>query len=260
MQEKSARILSLSNIEEHITITDGELPSESKVEDVYEALIPEKSLLDRDMVIGKTLTIGEGESQFQVKPVGTFIVKDTNDPYWTLAPNSYSEDFIIAEALFKNDLLESNEALLKTGKFMTAFDYRAFKSTDIPKLLNLERRVNVEISEMMETIILVDLKAQDILSSYQQKGAQLKTMLWSLNVPILVMLAIYIYMVSRLIVRRQLNEMAVLASRGAKRTQILFIYFIEIAILGLLAFVIGPYIGLQFTKLLGGNEWIFGVC
>src|SRR5699024_11725193 len=71
---------------------------------------------------------------------------------------------------------------------------------------------------------------------------------------VLVMLAIYLFMVSRLIVGRQLNEIAILASRGAKRTQILFIYFVEVAILGLLAFSIGPYIGLQFTKILGSTN------
>ncbi len=178
-QEKSARILSLSNIEDHIKLTDGKLPSEKQVEGVYEVLVPEKALLDREMVVGNILTIGEGESEYQVQPVGTFTVKDTNDPYWTLSPNAYSQDFIISEALFKNNLLKNDGDLLETSKFVTAFDYTAFKSTDIPQLLNLERRVNAEVSTLMETIILVDFPIQDILSTYLQKGEQLKTMLWS---------------------------------------------------------------------------------
>ncbi|WP_058306653.1 ABC transporter permease [Gracilibacillus massiliensis] len=253
-QEKSARILSLSNIEDHITITDGRIPISKQVEGVYEVLVPEKALLDREMVLGNTLTIGEGETKYQVQPVGTFRVKDTNDPYWSLSPNAYSQDFIILEGLFKDQLLKNNAELLETSKFITAFDYAAFKSNDIPQLLNLERKVNAEISAMMETIILVDFPTQNILSSYLQKGEQLKTMLWSLNVPVLIMLGIYLFMVSRLIVQRQLNEIAVLASRGANRVQILVIYFIEIAILGVIAFIIGPYIGLQFCKLLGATN------
>ncbi|SHM97735.1 ABC transporter permease [Gracilibacillus kekensis] len=254
LQEKSTRILSLSNIEDHITITDGRLPSDKQVEGVYEALVPEKALLDREMVVGNILTIGEGEAQYQVKPVGTFSVKETNDPYWTLSPNAYSQDFIISEELFKNDLIKNNHDLLETSKFVTAFDYTAFESSDIQSLLNLERKVNAEVSTLMETIILVEFPTQDILSSYLKKGEQLKTMLWSLNIPVLIMLGIYLFMVSRLIVHRQLNEIAVLASRGANRLQIVVMYFIEIAILGLLAFVIGPFIGLQFCKLLGATN------
>src|SRR5699024_7433949 len=80
------------------------------------------------------------------------------------------------------------------------------------------------------------------------------TMLWSLNIPVLIMLAIYLFMISRLIIERQLTEIAVLSSRGASRLQILMIYFIEVSILGLLAFIIGPYIGLELCKLLGASD------
>nr|WP_233711522.1 ABC transporter permease [Lederbergia citrisecunda] len=61
-------------------------------------------------------------------------------------------------------------------------------------------------------------------------------------------------MISRLIIERQLNEIAVFTSRGASRFQILGIYFIEIAILGVLALLIGPIIGLQLCKLLGASN------
>src|SRR5690606_38346339 len=67
-------------------------------------------------------------------------------------------------------------------------------------------------------------------------------------------LAIYLYMISRLIIERQLNVIAVFTSRGASRFQILLIYFIEILILGTLAFVLGPFIGLQLCKVLGASN------
>src|SRR5690625_7193453 len=105
----------------------------------------------------------------------------------------------------------------------------------------------------MDTILLINFPMKEILLEYEESSKQLKTMLWFLNVPILVMLAIYLYMVSRLIIQRQLNEIAIFASRGAKRSQILFIYFLEILIMGLVAFIVGPYIGLLLSKLLGAD-------
>src|SRR5690625_1718915 len=79
-------------------------------------------------------------------------------------------------------------------------------------------------------------------------------MLWALNVPVLFMLAIYLYMISRLIIERQLNEIAVFMSRGASRIQIFLIYLFEIVLLGALAFILGPFIGLQLVKVLGASN------
>lgn len=253
-QPLHARILSFSNFEKHIIVTDGKLPSNQLANGVYEALVPEKALFDRDMVLGTTFEIGEGETSFLVKPVGTFIANDSTDPYWTLSPDSYSRDFIIPESLFQSQLIKNEPELLETGKFITAFDYHSIKSRDIPPLLKLERKVKAEISSRMETILLTDFPAQQLLSTYEQKGHQLKIMLWSINIPILVMLVIYLFMVSRLIINRQLSEIAVLASRGAKRRQILTIYLIEVTLLGLIALIVGPFIGLQFTKMLGATS------
>lgn len=253
-QTLSTRIMSISNIEDHIRITDGSLPSEEIADNTYEALVPEKALLTRDMVLGNTFTITAGDQEIQIKPVGTFVAKDINDPFWTMSPDSYSQDFIIPESLYRNEMLKINEELLNTAKFTAVFDYRLTKKENINHLLTLERNVQTEVNMLMETIVLVTFPMKEILLEYLDNAKQLKTMLWFLNVPILVMLAIYLYMVSRLIIQRQLNEIAIFASRGAKRSQILFIYFLEILIMGLTAFIVGPYIGLLLSKLLGATN------
>ncbi|MCT2536307.1 ABC transporter permease [Aquibacillus koreensis] len=250
----SGRIMAFSNIENHIEITDGRLPEDTDNEKVYEAIVPEEALLEREMVIGTTFTVTNGNNSFSIKPVGTFIVKSGSDPYWSLPPDTYNKDFIIPEQSFRNDLINENEALLETGKFVTAFDYTTIKQEQIPVLLNLERKVNAKISGMMETILITDFGIQDVLQQYEQRSQQLTVMLWSLNAPILVMLAIYLFMVSRLIIDRQRNEIAVFASRGANRFQISFIYLIEVVILGTIALLIGPYIGLLFCQILGATN------
>src|SRR5690625_4770944 len=122
-QTLSARIMSISNIEDHIEITDGTLPSGDLNNDIYEALVPEKALLDRDMVIGNTFTINTDDQEIQIKPVGTFVAKDIHDPFWSLSPDSYSREFIIPESLYRNELLKINESLLNTSKIATFFDY-----------------------------------------------------------------------------------------------------------------------------------------
>lgn len=68
------------------------------------------------------------------------------------------------------------------------------------------------------------------------------------------MLALYLFMVSRLIIGRQLNEIALLTSRGGSRIKIIFIYFIEVLLLGALAFMIGPALGALLVKVLGASN------
>lgn len=254
LQPLSARIMSISNIEDHIEITDGKLPSEQLNSSIFEALVSEKALLDRDMVIGNTFSINTGDQEIIIKPVGIFVAKNTDDPFWSMSPDSYSRDFIIPESLFRNKLLTINEELLNTGKLSSYFDYHLIEKRNIEDLLKLERQVKTEVNSLMDTILLMNFPMQEILEKYQESAQQLKTMLWFLNAPILVMLAIYLYMVSSLIIQRQLNEIAILTSRGAKRGQILLIYFLETLMMGIVAFIIGPYISLLLSKLLGATN------
>ena len=61
-------------------------------------------------------------------------------------------------------------------------------------------------------------------------------------------------MVANLITERQKTEIAVLQSRGASRAQILIGYVIEGILLGGIALLIGPFVGLQLTKVLGASN------
>ncbi|GAE36378.1 hypothetical protein JCM9157_3555 [Halalkalibacter akibai JCM 9157] len=249
--QRPARMLMMTGIFEHITLTDGKLPSPTLVDGVFEAIVPESALLEREMVLNTVFKAGENEKSFFIKPVGTFKLKDEQDPYWTMNPDLFNRDFIIREELFRGELLESHDEVIGLARFSTSFDYHAVNNEHISTLLQLEDQIKVEIGKVKNGTIMFHFPIKDILKRYETKGNQLTVMLWSLNVPILVMLAIYLFMVSRLIISRQLNEIAIFASRGAKRSQILWIYFIEIAILGFLAFLIGPYLGLLLCQLLG---------
>lgn len=253
-EQKAGRIVTLSDIDNHITITDGRLPSKKIVDGIIEVLVPDIALLERDMVLDHIFIVGEEEQQFRIKPVGTFTAKSNQDPYWSIPPEVFNKDFIVYEEIFEEEIFRNHENLLGIARFSTAFDYHAIKEENIPKLLSLENSVKTEINEIKKNSLIINFPIKGILKSYEKLEKQVTMMLWSLNVPVLVMLAIYLFMVSRLIVQRQLNEIAVFASRGAKRVQILLIYFIEVVILGFVAFLIGPYIGLFFSKIVGASN------
>jgi putative ABC transport system permease protein len=247
-------IKSFSNIEKHIEITNGRLPNKSPVEGVYEALVPETALIKRDIVLD-TIFIGKkGTEQLLIKPVGTFKAKDERDSYWFTAPESYSNDFIFLEETFSEKFLKENTNLIETIRMFTGFDYYSIEENQLETLVGMERKTKTAISEINDFRLFIEFPTKEILTNYKEKSSQLKTMIWSLNVPLFIMLAIYLYMVTRLIVERQLNEISILNSRGAKRSQILLIYFIELTLLSVIAFIFGPYLGLLLCNVLGATN------
>lgn len=247
-------IITFTNLEKHIRITDGKLPSTSVESGIYEVLVPESALQKRDIVLNTVFIAGKGNDQIIIKPVGTFKAKNERDPYWFTSPDSYSEDFFLLEAPFQKAFITDKYNGIESIKFYTAFDYRAITEKQLDALFGMERSTKTEVSEITQGKLIVNFPAQDVLSIYKEKSTQLKTMLWSLNVPLLIMLAIYLYMVTKLIIDRQRNEIAVLNSRGAKRSQILLIYLIEIGFLGMAAFLLGPFLGLILCKVLGATN------
>ncbi|WP_154669866.1 ABC transporter permease [Bacillus niameyensis] len=253
---RDTKLIMLTGIEEQITLVDGRFPSEEEVNGVVEVLVTEEALQQRNMVLGTPFIVynKDREVEFVVKPVGAFQQKAENSPYWSLIPKSLSEDFIVHENWFRNELLSKHEELLWIGRFSTAFDYHQITDSYFPTLLGLSGKITQQIATVKETDVLVNFPINGILKSYEKKVKQMTTMLWSLNVPVLIMLALYLYMISRLIVSRQLNEIAVFFSRGASRWQILLIYFIEALLLGLIALGLGPLIGLQLGKILGASN------
>lgn len=255
-EQRDGKLMMITGIENEIELVDGKLPEAGPVDGVIEALVTEEALLKRNMVLGTTFILSKEDLnlEYTVKPVGVYRPKAAESPYWALIPNNMSQDFIVSEKWFRDEILQNHEDALWFARFNTAFDYHQITPLDFPALLQLPGKIKSEISGNKETNMLFDFPINGILKTYDQKGKQMTTMLWSLNVPVLIMLAIYLFMISRLIIERQLNEIAVFFSRGASRLQIVFIYFIEVAILGGLAFILGPIIALQLCKILGASN------
>lgn len=254
--QQNARLMMITGFTDEIELTSGELPAEEPVDGVIEALVTEDALSKRNMVLGTPFIVTKENLDFEyvVKPVGVYEPKSVDSPYWSLVPDNIKQDFIVSEELFRNEIIENHEDALGFGRFNTAFDYHEITPLDFPSLLQLPGKVKRSLPELSESNMMFEYPINGILKSYDQKGKQMKTMLWSLNVPVLIMLAIYLFMISHLIIERQLNEIAVFFSRGASRLQIIFIYLIEVIILGAISLVIGPFIALQLSKILGSTS------
>ncbi len=163
------KLLTVSGLEEHITITDGRPPSKKAVDGVWEALVSEHALQKREIVLNTDFIVGEGENQFLVRPVGTFQVKSSQEPYLNILQTNFSDDFIVNESLFREELIANYEHLLGIGRFSTAFDIYELKEQHIPALLGLERSLTSQISAVKNASLYVQFPVESILRSYAKK-------------------------------------------------------------------------------------------
>ena len=92
------------------------------------------------------------------------------------------------------------------------------------------------------------MSCRDILNTFYLRANLINLMLLTLSLPTMAVALYYIATSLRMILDRQRNEIALLKSRGASTSQILGIYWLEGILMGALALVIGPLVGLVLAQ------------
>ncbi|MDF2963802.1 MAG: hypothetical protein K0S39_5537, partial [Paenibacillus sp.] len=253
--KRTADITALSGMEEHVRLVDGKLPSPEPVDGVVEAVVVDQGLTNLKMVVGQQYTIQDEEVNTPVKfkIVGVIDRKDYNDVYWYNSLPSYNSSLIVSFDWFEKEITQNEKLKLRSSIWYLAVDYSHMKLDSIERFIGTHERTENFLANHFPNYV-IKAPALPTLNGYYVKEEKLRLMLWSLNVPVMIMLAYYLFMVSNLIIDRQKTEIAVLRSRGASRLQIVLGYVVEGLLLGGIALLCGPFTGLFLTKLLGASN------
>ncbi|MDP4093007.1 MAG: FtsX-like permease family protein [Bacillota bacterium] len=249
---------SLSDISRHIVLTDGRMPSNNSINGVYEVLVSEETLKKYGIVLNEAITLKDANTEnslipIEIRPVGVFKEKDLNDMYWSFnKDDSMSESFIINETPMLNDIIFKQPDLAVHSLWFYAFDYHKIKFDSIKNILDGCQRVTNYINKtMVSSSMNVDAPKIYSLGNYAAQSKKVYQMLWSLYIPILVMLGMYLIMVSRLILEQERNEISLINSRGGNRLHIVAIYTVQGLLLGSAAFITGPWLGMLVARVTG---------
>ncbi|WP_241674755.1 ABC transporter permease [Paenibacillus luteus] len=256
---KTMTLRSFSELEQHIKLTDGRMPAEQQpVDGVYEVLVTDRSLMQFKTVLDSEFRLEDkkiaGEIKF--KPVGVFEKKLDDDPYFRDTDLSeLSSSFIISDKVARQQLLKESRLPVASVGWFFVLDYSKLELRFIDDfILTTSKIKNVMLNHVTMYQIVSETPSLDTIAKYLERAEQLRTLMWSLNVPVLIMLGFYMFMVSNLIADRQKNEIAVLRSRGAARWQVITSYGVEGIILCGIAFGLGPLLGVLLTELLGSSN------
>jgi putative ABC transport system permease protein len=251
---RSVRVEAYSNLEEHIKILHGRMPSDKKVGDTYEVMVTEAAVHNMDILLDKVFLVRdvlrEDRKYIKIKVVGVFTIKDPQDPYWMEGSWQMPESFIMNYELFNSEYMEEEITSITNVRWFYALDYHKIKVSNLGRLVSvLDYQIEVLRAGFGDL-----MPAVSILERYVERSKLLKTTLWVIQIPVLFMITFYLFMVSQLIIEQEKNEIAVLKSRGASRGHIVKDYLIQSLILCGIALAAGPPAGLLLCRVIGASN------
>ena len=91
----------------------------------------------------------------------------------------------------------------------------------------------------------------DILTAHIEREDHLSLTLLILQLPLFVIISLFMYMVSRQILKLEQNSISVAKSRGADRSQILGIYIMQSLLITIVSVPAGLFLGVQLCRIIG---------
>lgn len=252
---KTARVkvIGMTGLSDHTEIIQGRMYEPGQLPDgSFEVICNEECLKTLGMSCGGTYQLQNNffnsAEPLTVTVVGVFRQSSENDSYWSETMENYLNALFIDEDTFLGDYLSTGITTLSGAESRYSFDYQKM---DLNDLNSITAAIEQDEAVYSSAGMSFSMGIKDILSDYAVRAANLKSMLWILQIPTIVMLAFYLFMVSQLNIEQEKNEIAVFKSRGASSKQIFAIYAMEAGVLGLATFIIAPFIGLLLCNFLG---------
>lgn len=255
--QKPARfyLTGMTDVYNHIKIKDGRLPDTTRSDGVFECVMTEDSLQNTGLDLNQIYTIANAFNEgvtTKVAVVGMFDVKDQNDPYWSEGLDSaYVSTMFVDYDLMLSQIIKTKAVSVVKMAEHNTIDYRNIDMTSLSRVTDL---LSEQEKVYTSSGVTLTVPALDILKDYAGRSSQLKLILWLIQIPVMLMILFYLFMVSKLNVEAEKNEIAVFKSRGASRLQIMLIYALESVVLGVITAIIGPLLGLVLCTVLGASN------
>lgn len=252
---KGVNLTRKTGLEDHIKITAGRM-YEERDDGVVEVIMTSEAMADCRMITNQEYTLGiqqwmrdEDDLEVKIMVVGIFTIKDENDTYWSEGFNDYIRSVFCSEENFQ-ELVSIKPSYLERGRWNLLLNYYQLSlanAADIAEKYEADMGAIERIDGGR-----ISWPVTDVLAGFGEKEQQLSFSLLVIELPVIILLAFYIFMVSQLIMDNEANEIAVLKSRGASKMHIFEIYLLQGIVISAVALIVGPPLGLGMCFLLGG--------
>ena len=253
--DRSIRLAYMSNIDEHITFLDGDIYSETGVDEngYIEVIINESAMLSLDVVVGECYEFNglkdvEGNI-LRIKIAGIFKEDNNSDFYWQNSGEALQMMFFMNDSLFRTMFTGANAGKYSiTCHYNVLFQYDDVQASDVADLVS---KTNYLTEESNYKSVVSTPDYMNVLSVYTNKESRINTTLFILQIPVMLLLCAFLFMISCQMYELEQNDISVLKSRGASRGQIFRLYLYQNMVLSILGMLVGLPLGSLFCRILG---------
>ncbi len=251
----------ISDIENHIRITEGRFPGFTAPDDgsAIEAMIHEDLAttlglqVDEIYIAYARVRADDGfvkDLQFPVRIVGVWIPEDPYDGFWFFRPRAFSERLMVSEETFASNISARMDKEVYTAVWNIMLDGESVNHNDAMPLVRRTLSVRQRAAGLLPNTTL-GRSPLDALVSYQRSANLLTILLYAFSIPILGLLLAFITLTAALATERRRNEVAVLRSRGAMVAQMVGIATLEGLLLGAIALALSAPVAMFIAQLIG---------
>ncbi len=249
------RVGFMSNLPQHAEILVGEMYSEDGITEdgCLEAVISQSCMVDSNLLTGETIEFkslkNPEEEPLRVKIVGVFQEKEEKDFYWQKKPDDMVLDCLISEKVFREYFTGERAGKLNiTCIYYSLFEYEDLKAVQVE---DLKAVTDWLLKESAYRSVLNEPDYQNILDTFSGKRMRIEVTLFLLQIPVLVLLGAFLFMISGQMYEMERNEISVMKGRGASGRQIFGLYFLQSCFMALVGAAGGIPLGGVFAEVLG---------
>ncbi|MBQ7774348.1 MAG: ABC transporter permease [Lachnospiraceae bacterium] len=256
--EISLRITSMSNLGEHVKMLAGEMYSETGIAEdgSFEVVISQACMVNAKLLVGETVEFNALRNYkgkpLRLKVVGVYDKADADDFYWQIAPDAMANMCLMNEQVFRDNFLgEKAGKYTITCSYYPMFEYSTCKAEDVEQL---HSHTTYLVEESDYRSIMKAPGYLEVLETYSKKQDRIEATLFILQVPVLILLCAFLFMIATQMYEMERNEISVLKSRGSSGAQIFRLYLYQSIFTTILGTVAGMYLGKLFCRILGSSR------
>ena len=244
-QYQSAGLAFMTGLEDHVEIVLGETLGEaypSAGGGAVPALVSERFYYDHEVRVGDRILFGLDDPSI-VAPIevlvrGVWRPSDADRGFWFEEPDAFAFFFIVREEAFMGQVAPALGDQVRKYAWFLLFDGTAIKVDRVGPMLAAITRIQARTSGILSHVELT-APAYELLQTYADRAAALRTFLLLLSLPVLLTLLLYTFISSDIMVASEEGEIATLKSRGASSLQIVGLYLLEMFAVGAVCLLAG---------------------
>ncbi|MBQ1954832.1 MAG: FtsX-like permease family protein [Clostridia bacterium] len=256
--KKSLTFYEIEGLQDHVSVISGRMFDPERDDGVIEVVAMQTALVNSDLMLGQIYEAKSSANKnvvFRFEVVGLVNVIDGDSIFWYNSPENFASNLLFDDSRLEEMMREDDEATrhLTQYHWFAALDYSGVNMDGIDEVLAAYTAGEEESTELAGKKIMT-FNAVKVFEELEEKSSALYVTMYSLLVPMFVVIAFYVIMIAAMKLESEQNEISVMQSRGAGRGHILSIYLVESIILIGIAAVAGPFLGWGLCRVIGASN------